>query len=244
MDLAIRNKWISLRGSSVVKDLNGKDVYKVQGKFWTVTAKKFIQTLDGQTKYMVRNKFWRLFTYRAFVFDEKGEQVAHLRRKIFSFHDRFFIDSKFGKLEIKGNILCFDYHIFLDEKEILRVNKTYLGLIELILGIVVIVAPLEFAYVCIIWATWSIIRESYELKELITDIKTWPPRIISGAESIAVIAFSILLIFEPGEHHALIHMGLLVVELILNPFTVLLDEILIHFKEKKQAKLEEKEKDQ
>ena len=123
MDLAIRNKWITLRGSSVVKDLNEKDVYKVQGKFWTFTRKKFIQTLDGQTKYIVRNKFWRLFTYKAFVLDEKEEQVAFLRRKIFSFHDRFFIDSKFGQLEIKGNILCFDYHILLEGKEIGHVAR-------------------------------------------------------------------------------------------------------------------------
>ena len=123
MDLLIRNKWISLRGSSVVKDLNEQDVYRVQGKFWTFTAKKFIQTLDKETKYVVRNKFWRLFAYKAFVFDEKGERVAFLRRKIFSFHDRFFIDSKFGQLEIKGNIFCFDYHVFLDGKEIGHVGR-------------------------------------------------------------------------------------------------------------------------
>ena len=123
MDLLIRNKWITLRGSSVVKDLNEQDVYKVKGKFWTFTAKKFIQTLDGETKYIVRNKFWRLFAYKAFVFDPNGEQVAFLRRKIFSFHDRFFIDSKFGQLEIKGNILCFDYHVFLDGKEIGHVGR-------------------------------------------------------------------------------------------------------------------------
>jgi uncharacterized protein YxjI len=118
MDLLIRNKWVSLRGSSVVKDLNEKDVMRVQGKFWTFTAKKFIQTMDKETKYVVRNKFWRLFAYRAFIFDEKNERVAHIRRKIFSFHDRFFIDSKFGNIEIKGNIFCFDYHIFVNGKEV------------------------------------------------------------------------------------------------------------------------------
>lgn len=119
MDLLIRNKWVSLRGSSVVKDLDEKDVMRVQGKFWTFTAKKFIQTMDKETKYVVRNKFWRLFAYRAFVLDPTGkEQIAHIRRKIFSFHDRFFIDSKFGKIEIKGNILCFDYHIYLNDKEV------------------------------------------------------------------------------------------------------------------------------
>ena len=135
------------------------------------------------------------------------------------------------------------YEVFFHKLHFIHEHKTYLGLIELIFGIVVIIAPLEFAYVCIIWATWSIVRESYELKEVVSDLKTLAPKLLSGAESIAVIIFSIMLIFEPGEHHALIHMYLLVVELILNPFTVLLDAILIHFKEKKQATLEEEIKD-
>ena len=124
MDLLIRNKWISLRGSSVVKNLNEEDVYRVKGKFWTFTRKKFVQTLDGETKYVVRNKFWRFFAYKAFVLDAEGkERIAYLRRKIFSFHDRFFIESKFGKFEIKGNIFCFDYHIMLDGKEIGHVGR-------------------------------------------------------------------------------------------------------------------------
>ena len=179
--------------------------------------------------FMIKFAIFLVLAVLVLIFRE--QQVEHLQPFI-------------GSLMIFYGVEGIFYEAFFHKLKFIRVNKTYLGLIELILGIVVIVAPLEFAYVCIIWATWSIIRESYELKELITDIKTWPPRIISGAESIAVIVFSILLIFEPGEHHALIHMGLLVVELILNPFTVLLDEILIHFKEKKQAKLKEKEKDQ
>ena len=124
IQLAIRNKWISFRGSSVVKDINENDVLKVQGKFWTVTYKKFIQTLDGETKYIVRNKFWKLFAYKAFVIDPKTEAiVATIRRKVFSLHDRYFIDTKYGQVEITGNILCFYYHIYLDGKEIGHVAR-------------------------------------------------------------------------------------------------------------------------
>ena len=124
IQLAIRNKWLSFRGSSVVKDINENDVLKVQGKFWTVTYKKFIQTLDGETKYIVRNKFWKLFAYKAFVIDPQTEEkVATIRRKVFSLHDRYFIDTKYGQVEITGNILCFDYHIYLDGKEIGHVAR-------------------------------------------------------------------------------------------------------------------------
>ena len=54
MQLIVRNKWISLKGSSYVKDESGKDVMKVRGKFWTLTYKKFIEDLDGNVKYIVR----------------------------------------------------------------------------------------------------------------------------------------------------------------------------------------------
>lgn len=123
MELAIRNKWISFRGSSVVRDLNEKDVLQVRGRFWTFTRKKFVQTMDGEVKYIVRNKFWKLFAYKAFVLDPNGEKVAYIRRKIFSFHDRYFVKSPKGNIELKGNILGFNYHIYLDGKEVGHVAR-------------------------------------------------------------------------------------------------------------------------
>ena len=123
MQLAIRNKWVSLRDSSVVKDINEKDVLTVRGKFWTVTKKKFVETLDGEVKYIVRNKFWTLFAYRAFILSPDNKIVATIRRKVFSLHDRYFVETPFGQVELKGNILGFDYHIYLDGKEVGHVAR-------------------------------------------------------------------------------------------------------------------------
>ena len=118
MQVSIRNNWVSLRGSSKVKDMNENDVLNVKGKFWTVTRKKFVQDLNGNTLFVVRNKFWRLFARKAFVYNANGDMVAKIRRKIFSVHDRYFITSYLGDLEIKGNILLFNYSITLNGKEI------------------------------------------------------------------------------------------------------------------------------
>ena len=123
MELTIRDKWISLRESGKVKDLKGNDVLNVQGKFWTFTKKKFIKTLDGEVKYIVRNKFWTLFHYKAYVLSPDGKVEALLTNKIFSLHDRYLIDTKLGKLEIKGNILGYDYHILLNDKEVGHVAR-------------------------------------------------------------------------------------------------------------------------
>ena len=89
--------------------------------------------------------------------------------------------------------------------------KTYLGLVELVLGVFLLVSTLEYASVCVIWATWSIMRESFEIREIVTEYKSAVPIVISGLESVAVIVLSIMLILQPHEEHALIHMYLLFV---------------------------------
>ena len=131
----------------------------------------------------------------------------------------------YGLEEILFEILYSRHHI-------LHQGKLYLGGIELLLGVVMLSVPMSYESVCIIWATWSILREAYEIKEVFSEIKCLAPKILSATESVVVIVFSILLIIEPGEHHAMIHLYLLLAELIISPLTPLLDEILAKRKEK------------
>jgi uncharacterized protein YxjI len=112
-----------LRGGSTVKDMNEKDVLYVKGKFFTFTRKKFVQDMDGNLLYTVRNKFWTFFVRKALVYDKDGNQVAFMKKKFWSFHDHYFIETKLGQMEIRGNILCFDYHISLKGKEIGHVSR-------------------------------------------------------------------------------------------------------------------------
>lgn len=125
MKLVVKNKWISLKGSSTVKDVDGKDIMKVEGKFFTVTHKKFIKKLDGTLVYTVRNKFWKLFAYQAYIIDPEGKIVAHIRRKVFSLHDHYSLQTDKGEIIMRGNILGFDYHITLNGKEIGHVGRHF-----------------------------------------------------------------------------------------------------------------------
>ena len=118
------------------------------------------------------------------------------------------------------------FEVIYSRHHILHQSKLYLGFIELLLGAVMLSVPMAYESVCIIWATWSILRESYEIKEVFCELKCLAPKILSATESIVIIVFSILLIIEPGEHHAMIHLYLLLVELIVSPLTPLLDELL------------------
>ena len=125
MRLFIRNKWLTLRGSSYVRDEHEQDILKVQGKFFTFTSKKFVKDLQGNVLYIVRNKFWYLFHRQAFVFEPDGKtELAHLSKKIFTLHDHYNITTRdHGEVVVRGNILGYDYHIFEDGKEIGHVSR-------------------------------------------------------------------------------------------------------------------------
>ena len=164
-----------------------------------------------------------------FIFREK--LVEHLK---------YFIGglmTLYGVEEILFEIVFRDKHFW-------HKDKIYLGIIELVFGVALLCLDLHdnaeetLIRTCLIWATWSIVRESFEIKELVTEIKSWTLTIISGIESIAVIVLSVMLILNPGEEDAMIHMYLLLLELLLTPLIPLLDEILL---ERKHKKLEQKE---
>ena len=137
-------------------------------------------------------------------------------------HLKYFIGGLMLLYAVEEILFIVLHHIH----HILHEDKVYLGFIELILGIVLLCVDASVASVCVIWATWSILRESYEIKEIACEIKNVIPKIISGVESVVVIVFSILLLIEPNDHHAIIHLYLLSVELIVAPLTPLLDELL------------------
>ena len=123
MELRIRNKWISFRGSSVVKDANEQDVLKVVGRFWSLRHRKYICDLDGNKHFMVRNRFWNFFRRAAFVFDKDGNKIARVRTKFWTLHDHLNVESEVGDIVLRGNILGFNYSITLNGKEIGHVAR-------------------------------------------------------------------------------------------------------------------------
>ena len=156
-------------------------------------------------------------------------------------HLKYFIGglmTLYGVEEILFEIVFKDKHFW-------HKDKIYLGIIELVFGVALLCLDLHdnaeetLIRTCLIWATWSIVRESFEIKELVTEIKSWTLTIISGIESIAVIVLSVMLILNPGEEDAMIHMYLLLLELLLTPLIPLLDEILLERKAKRLEKAEE-----
>ena len=98
--------------------------------------------------------------------------------------------------------------------------------VEILLGLTTLFFIEEYETVCIIWAVWSILRESVELQEIVSGELHISLGILSGVESVAVIVLSVMLMIEPGEHHAMIHSYLLCVELVLTGVIPMISSVL------------------
>ena len=147
-----------------------------------------------------------------------------------------------GALMIFYGVGDFAFSVIMYRKKFYHEDKPYFGVVEIILGFGVLFANLPFEAVCVTWATWSIMREVVEIKEVVLELKRWLPRVISLVESIAIIAFSIILIFIPDDSHVTTHLRILTIELILAPLIPLLDLILTKEPAQKAKEIEKKEK--
>jgi len=111
MKVYIKNKIISLTGSSQVLDENKNPIYKVSGKFLSILHKKKIYDMENNLLYVVKNKFWKFIFPSVFVLTADGEKICRLKRKINFTHnyivegykDEISIDGSFWGLEMKIN---------------------------------------------------------------------------------------------------------------------------------------------
>lgn len=106
------------------------------------------------------------------------------------------------------------------KKKFSEENEFFWGVFEIMLGTLLLTAKdISYESDCIIWAIWSIFRETGELEEISRYMKQKGAgyKVLVGvdlAESVFAIIISITLILNPGELHVAVHTVFLIVELI------------------------------
>ena len=132
---------------------------------------------------------------------------------------------------------CFVFSYYQKGKKLYQDYQFYLGGIQILLGIVMMSAVREFNTICVIWGTWTIVRESYELYEVSHKFYHHRfPALFSLVTSIVEIVFSVLLILYASEHHALTHIYLLIPEFIVIGISPITFEI---YKKRRKHKKEQ-----
>ncbi len=151
-----------------------------------------------------------------------GAVLVFLYRVFFVENLRWFI----GGLVVLYGVLGILALALEKKKPIYEEHEFLFAAVEILIGLTLLAFIKEYATVCVVWAVWSILRESIELKEIVSGELHPVLAVISGLESIAVIVLSITLMMEPGEHHAMIHTYFLCLELTLSAIVPILNEKL------------------
>lgn len=125
MRIFVKNKIISLRGSSFAVDEADNPVYKIKGKLITVTRKKKITDMNGNLLFTVRTRFFNFFFHKAYIIDNKGNKVASVRNR-FAIRNNFKLEALDGsQLTISGDLLSFNMTAYRNGEAIGRIHRNF-----------------------------------------------------------------------------------------------------------------------
>lgn len=105
MKVFIKNKLISIGGSSEVTNEEGDTIFKVKGKFLSPTKKKLMYDAEGKLLYTIRNKFWYFFYNRTLVLDAEKNRVAAIKKSRWSLNRKYEIEDTPDEMTIEGKFL-------------------------------------------------------------------------------------------------------------------------------------------
>lgn len=126
MEVIIRNKLFSLRGSSSVKNEQGEDVFFVKGKLFSPTHVKWVCDTNGNKLYKVRNKWFNFFSHKAYVYEEKTK-VAVVKHPLFSVK-KFIVEGYKDDIVIDGDFFSFSSTIMKNGAPIGTIDRKVLTL--------------------------------------------------------------------------------------------------------------------
>ena len=129
MKYIIKNKILTIGGSSTVKDEAGNDLFYVKGKIFTFTKKKHILSLENKVLYTVRNKFFFLLLPKVYLLNENGDPILMIKKKsLFSFKQNFEIISQDGtehNYSISGDMIGRHYDILDNGIPVAHVRRNF-----------------------------------------------------------------------------------------------------------------------
>lgn len=126
MDVIIRNKFFSLRGSSSVKNEQGEDVFFVKGKLISPTNVKWVCDKAGNKLYKVRNKWFNFFNQRAYVYEGKTK-LASVKHPFLSVK-KFIVEGYKDEIVIDGDFFSFVSTIVRNGSPIGTIDRKVLSL--------------------------------------------------------------------------------------------------------------------
>lgn len=125
MKVFIRNKIISIGGSSEVLNENKEPVFKVEGQIISFTKKKKMYNTSGELLYTIRNRYWNFFANKVFVYDANGEKIATIKKNKFSFNFKYQILDTADQMSIDGKFFSRKSTIMKNDQPVATITREF-----------------------------------------------------------------------------------------------------------------------
>ena len=102
MKVYIKNKLMSVGGSSAVLNENQESVFRVKGRVFSPTRVKWVCDLDGNKLFKIRNKWLNFFVHKAYIYDADKNKICTVKDKWFNIHNEYFILGYKDEIKIDG----------------------------------------------------------------------------------------------------------------------------------------------
>ena len=121
MKFYIKQKVFSFKDQFAIKDVEGNDLYKVEGKVFSLKNKLELQDMQEDVKLKAEKKLFRLLQEYT-IFSTNDEQVAIVKRK-FGIKPKFLVTVDGRELTVNGSFFQHSFEILQDEKLIATFTK-------------------------------------------------------------------------------------------------------------------------
>ena len=102
MKVYIKNKFWSIGGGSSVVNENKEDVFKVEGRAFSITRVKYVCDLEGNRLFKIRNKWFNWFIHKAYIYDANKHKIATVKDKWFNVNQEYFVMGYKDEIKIQG----------------------------------------------------------------------------------------------------------------------------------------------
>lgn len=130
MKVYIKNKLISIGGSSTVTDENKEVIFKVKGKWLSPTRKKLIYDKDGNLLFIVKNKLINWFVHKAYILDSNKNKIATVKEKYLNLKGEYFISDHPDEIKIEGKFFSLNSQILKNGEVMGSINRAVMSLTD------------------------------------------------------------------------------------------------------------------
>lgn len=126
LELLIKNKIVSLKGSSKVTDIEGNLKFVVKGAVFSMRRRKTVEDEKGNVLYKVQNKLINWILHSSYVLDAKGHKIAQVKEKFKLIKNEFYVKGFEDEIEINGDIISRHFQIIKNGETIGEIKQHFM----------------------------------------------------------------------------------------------------------------------